>query len=189
MRLDQQKRDLRSSFRQRAELFQPHKAAFIVERLNENLNRFLMQQSGTWAAFMGHQHEPRLEPILKANSQINWVFPRIESQSMAFVSSKEFKVGKYGIEEPMGGKVVDIKDIQGFLVPGVAFDKKGTRLGRGKGYYDRVLNEAPGFLMGVCFGFQIYEGRLPYESNDVKMDFLMSEQGFMTCGGRYTEKG
>jgi 5,10-methenyltetrahydrofolate synthetase len=186
MRLDQQKRDLRSSFRQRAELFQPHLAAFIVERLNENLIRFLKQQSGTWAAFRGHQHEPRLEAILKASSHIDWIFPRVDGQDMAFVSSKEFKTGKYGIEEPMGGKVVDIKDIQGLLVPGLAFDKTGTRLGRGKGYYDRVLKNAEGFLVGVCFGFQIHEGsELPYESNDVKMDFLMSEQGLMTCA----EKG
>lgn len=184
MRLDQQKRDLRSSFRQRAELFQPHLDAFIVERLNENLNQFLRQQSGTWAAFKGHQHEPRLEAILKNSSHINWVYPRVEESHLSFVASKEFSVGKYGIEEPRGGKVVAAEDIQGFLVPGVAFDKSGTRLGRGKGYYDRALNKTPGFLVGVCFGFQIYEGELPYVSSDVKMDFLLSEQGFMTCDGR-----
>jgi 5-formyltetrahydrofolate cyclo-ligase len=183
MRLDQQKRDLRSSFRQMAELFQPQNAAFWVERLNENLVRFLLQQSGTWAAYKGADHEPRLDEVIKLSSHINWIFPRVEEHHMVFVSSKEFSKGKFGIEEPRGGKVIDVQDIQGFLVPGVAFVKKSTRLGRGKGFYDRVLGPVNGFRVGVCFGFQVSETKLPFDANDVKMDFLMCEQGFFTCQG------
>jgi 5-formyltetrahydrofolate cyclo-ligase len=184
MRLDQQKRDLRSSFRHMADLFQAHQASHQVERLNENLIGFLQQQTGTWAAFKGCEHEPRLDKVIQTSSHLNWIFPRMEGDDIVFLSAKKFAAGKYGIEEPVGGGRVPLEDIQGFLIPGLAFDKTGTRLGRGKGYYDRLLARSSGVRVGIGFGFQLSEARLPADSKDEKMDFLISEQGFFTCNNK-----
>jgi 5-formyltetrahydrofolate cyclo-ligase len=181
MRLEQQKKELRFFFRQRAELFQSHESPYQVERLNENLIQFFESQSGIWAAFKGDSHEPRLDKVILVSKHINWVYPKINGDDLEFVAAKKFVVGKYGIEEPVDGVSVNIKDIQGFLIPGVAFDRAGFRLGRGKGYYDRVLSKVTALKVGVCFGFQIFDRNLPHASFDMKVDQIISEQGRWPC--------
>ena len=60
------------------------------------------------------------------------------------------------------------------VVPGVAFDTKGNRLGRGKGYYDRLLPHIPSaYKAGICFPFQIVE-EVPAESFDILMDEIIT---------------
>ena len=64
----------------------------------------------------------------------------------------------------------DLREL--IVVPGVAFDRQGNRLGHGKGFYDRLLHE-PGLLKaGVCFDYQMQE-RIPHEAHDVAMDLLV----------------
>ena len=62
------------------------------------------------------------------------------------------------------------------LVPGLAFGKDGSRLGRGKGFYDKFLEGFSGFKIGVCFSEQIFEG-LPMETQDVFVDYVVSDKG------------
>lgn len=63
--------------------------------------------------------------------------------------------GHYGIMEPTGEVYTDYGSIDVAVVPGMAFDAQGHRLGRGKGYYDRFLPKAAkAYKIGVCFGFQ-----------------------------------
>jgi 5-formyltetrahydrofolate cyclo-ligase len=68
--------------------------------------------------------------------------------------------------------------IELILVPGLAFDRSGTRLGRGAGYYDRTLPRfrATAALVGVCFAFQFME-HLPRDPWDCPMDMVVTEQG------------
>jgi 5-formyltetrahydrofolate cyclo-ligase len=63
------------------------------------------------------------------------------------------------------------------IVPGLAFDKKCRRLGRGRGYYDRFLSEinAPHFSCGLCLDCQIVE-RVPVEAHDVSLDAVLTEK-------------
>lgn len=184
MRLDQQKKDLRSSFRQRAELFAAPKSPFLIERFNENLFQFLQQQSGLWAAYKAIGNEPCLEKALRTQTHLRWAFPKMENDTLVFYETESFTRGAYGVEEPKNGKLVALEDIHGFLVPGVAFDRQGGRLGRGKGFYDRALAKAPGRKVGLGFGFQIYEGTLPCETFDVAMDDVVTEQGLMLEKGK-----
>lgn len=79
----------------------------------------------------------------------------------------------YAIPEPVGELFTDWGKIDLILVPGVAFDKSGNRLGRGKGYYDKVLRETGACKVGVCFDFQLVE-RVPVEPHDVKMDRVVA---------------
>ena len=65
-------------------------------------------------------------------------------------------------------------DIDFIVVPGVAFDAKGNRLGRGKGYYDRLLPRIPSaYKAGICFPFQLVE-EVPAESFDIRMDIIIT---------------
>lgn len=91
----------------------------------------------------------------------------------------DLRPGPYGIPEPAAGcPAVDLKHLDLILVPGVGFSPSGIRLGRGKGYYDRLLAEAPACKCGVAFDQQVIS-ELPTEQHDVRLDFLVTpSRGF-----------
>lgn len=83
-----------------------------------------------------------------------------------------FIIGDFNILEPQN-EVYD-GDYDLIIVPGVAFDKDGNRIGRGKGYYDRFLSKHLDIKrIGICFDFQLIE-RVPTEDNDIKMHEIIS---------------
>lgn len=78
--------------------------------------------------------------------------------------------GAFKIMEPQGKPITDYSDIDLAVIPGMAFDKNGNRLGRGKGYYDRLLKQMPHvYKIGICFPFQIV-AYVPTENTDIRMD-------------------
>jgi len=91
--------------------------------------------------------------------------------------------GAFGIPEPpKGSRVLPFEDYKNvvWLVPGVAFDKAGRRLGRGKAVYDRLLESGVGLTIGVLYECQLCES-VPCEGHDVKMDMLVTEKGVFRC--------
>ncbi len=91
----------------------------------------------------------------------------------------EYKKGSFSVTEPVGGIVAKKEDIDTVIVPGVAFDKNGARLGFGKGCYDRFLSDYKGIKVGFSLGFQIYD-EIPSQEHDVKMDYIVSEKGIFS---------
>lgn len=84
----------------------------------------------------------------------------------------EWRVGEFNILEPVAGPYGGGIDL--IVVPGMAFDSRGNRLGRGKGYYDRFLSLHPkAYRLGLCFGFQMID-RVPVEPFDLPMDEVVS---------------
>lgn len=78
--------------------------------------------------------------------------------------------GSFAIPEPdVNAAEVSIREIDLVIVPGVAFDRRGARMGRGKGFYDRLLTGAEVAKIGVCFDFQLVE-EVPTDDHDVMMD-------------------
>lgn len=63
------------------------------------------------------------------------------------------------------------------LVPGVAFDREGNRIGQGGGCYDRFLPQCSAKKAGIAFSVQVSQERLPTQPHDVKMDALITEKG------------
>ncbi len=83
---------------------------------------------------------------------------------------------QFGIGEPTGPVYTDLEAIELIIVPGVAFDRKGNRMGRGRGFYDRLLKTTPKALkIGVAYDFQMLDS-IPVEPFDVKMDRIITEQ-------------
>lgn len=87
----------------------------------------------------------------------------------------ETEEGKFGVPEPRVKKRFDKEKIDIVLVPGVAFDRKGNRMGYGKGYYDRFLKGMSALRVGVCHSFQLVDA-IPTEKHDVKMDMIITER-------------
>ncbi|HEX3626478.1 MAG TPA: 5-formyltetrahydrofolate cyclo-ligase [Verrucomicrobiae bacterium] len=86
----------------------------------------------------------------------------------------EILSGKFGIREPVDTCVaIPPNDLDLVLVPGVAFGLDGHRLGRGKGYYDRLLQYFTGKKIGIAFDEQIVDA-VPSEENDVRMDLILT---------------
>lgn len=106
-------------------------------------------------------------------------YPRVRGEQLDFVEvneRQELVPGAFGILEPDGGRIVPLPDLDLIVVPGLAFDFMGYRLGYGKGYYDRILHGgAPGVLAGFCFDFQLVD-TLPMEIHDVRMDLVVTDE-------------
>ena len=82
--------------------------------------------------------------------------------------------GKFGVREPAATCAeIPLNQFDLVLVPGVAFDLSGHRLGRGQGFYDRILAEASGIKCGVGYDFQLLE-KIPTEAHDAKVDFIFT---------------
>lgn len=82
---------------------------------------------------------------------------------------------QFGIAEPVGDVFTNLDDIDLIVVPGVAFDQNKNRMGRGRGFYDRLLKSTPNACkVGVAFDFQMVPS-VPFDFFDVKMDKVVSE--------------
>ena len=75
----------------------------------------------------------------------------------------------FGILEPRTGAIVALEEIDFAIIPGLAFDRHNNRLGRGKAYYDKLLQGSRFYKVGVCFLEQLVDN-VPVDQHDVKMD-------------------
>ncbi len=115
-------------------------------------------------------------------------FPRVDGDEMEFyaVSDRtELSPGTFGVLEPEASdekKIDPSKTNTLMIVPGLAFDKTGNRLGYGKGFYDRYLKKYPGGIvtMAVCFEKQVAEA-VPHDTGDIPVDFLVTINGVSDC--------
>ena len=86
----------------------------------------------------------------------------------------KFRKGLFGIKEPDSDDFADYTEPDLIIVPGLAFGRDGFRLGFGKGYYDRFLEKAQGYKIGLCYGFQLVD-EIPTDSSDVPLDAIVTE--------------
>mgnify|MGYP006309131983 CR=1 FL=1 len=96
-------------------------------------------------------------------------------------SLDDLEEGAFGIPEPTGAPT-DIVDLEVFLIPGAAFDRRGHRIGMGWGYYDRLLSRRldandghETVFVGICYDCQLYEGTIPVEDHDIPVDAIVTE--------------
>ena len=111
---------------------------------------------------------------------IRCCFPRIENGSMSFFDCESLEDGEFvtssiGIKEPAPGKPeASGRSIDVVVLPAVAYNEEGARLGMGGGYYDRYIGtmgpDRP-YLLGICYEFQICSG-IPVTAQDISADFI-----------------
>ena len=97
---------------------------------------------------------------------------------------KELKKGKFGILEPdpEAMRRVQPEKLDALLVPGLTFDDAGNRLGRGRGFFDRILRETRGGKLALAYDFQLV-GKIPVEKHDVRMDYIITETKVVSVKG------
>ena len=97
-----------------------------------------------------------------------------ELELRRYTGKEDLTKGAFGIEEPTGETFEVFQEIELAIIPGVGFDKHGNRLGRGKGYYDRLLTQIKSPKIGICFQFQLAE-EIPTGPYDIPMDQVITE--------------
>lgn len=114
--------------------------------------------------------------LKKWKNRKHFYLPRVNGVNLEILPYDEtrLELGSFHIEEPTGADVVSSDDIELIIVPAVAFDSKGNRLGRGKGFYDRLLADTGATKIGVGYEFQLVD-EVPAEPHDVKMDFVITQ--------------
>lgn len=96
-------------------------------------------------------------------------------------SLEDLELGSFGVMEPIKQKCEKLEDLSNgvCIVPALAFDKDGYRLGYGKGYYDRFLNDFGGRIIGICYSFCMCE-ELPRGRYDKKVASIITEKRVMS---------
>jgi 5-formyltetrahydrofolate cyclo-ligase len=164
-----------------------------VEKLSSEIHSNVLQwdkfiNASTIMIYSNYKNEVITKGIIDDCFKINKrvVLPKSLKESHnilpCLVSSfEELIPGVYGIFEPDGSKTIEKNEIDLVIVPGIAFDMNGNRVGHGAGYYDRFLNSYDGIKAGLCYDFQVVENAWPNEM-DIKMDYLITEMGITKTG-------
>jgi 5-formyltetrahydrofolate cyclo-ligase len=160
----------------------------IVERL-QTLEFF--EASETIALYMAIAGEVQLDTLFSHCWKLGKrtcipVFNREQRcYNMAEVSADtQFWNGHYGIREPISPTLIAIDCIGLMVVPGVAFDMNGNRLGRGGGYYDRLLAGFSGVSVAVAFDFQL-SPEIPHTIHDRPVDRIVTETKTVEVSNEY----
>lgn len=134
--------------------------------------------------------EPLWNLVLPNEFDHNVAFPSFGDgdHSMVFRPSEVGKLverADFGVSilGPAPDKKEVVPDV--LLIPGLGFNHKGQRLGRGKGYYDRYLENFSGLKIGICFREQLVED-LPVEDHDCEMDIVVTEKNIIRVNKRET---
>ncbi|HEC81995.1 MAG TPA: 5-formyltetrahydrofolate cyclo-ligase [Thermoplasmatales archaeon] len=127
-----------------------------------------------------------IKKALKEGKKVVVPFSDTKHNNITPIQIKDFeelKRGAYGILEPFYQHelVVSENVIDLVVVPGVAFDTKGHRIGHGLGYYDEFLKTVTACKTGFAFEFQVLS-EIPCEEHDVRMDKIVTEKRIIDCG-------
>ena len=184
------KQVLRSKILAMLEKISPEKRRSDSEKLCASLKKHPVLQSAASILFFAPMPGeldvwPLLEEAL-AEGKIA-ALPRFDKVNRHYAPRRvqnlrtEVVTGYFGIREPAADcPEMPLAEVDLVLVPGVAFDLRGHRLGRGKGHYDRWLAGYPGTKIGVAFDEQVVE-TVPAGKQDVRMDFILTPMRCVKC--------
>ena len=162
------------------ELAAEHSGDSASDTLRILLGLDALQQAGSLLLFCPLHGEPDPLPLMTELPRQTFVFPRIDGSHLGlFIHTPGciWVPGPFGLKEPdpltwerTGPETLDLA-----ILPGLAFDARGGRLGRGKGYYDRLLGhpDFQGVKVGLCWDWQLV-GDVPEEAHDIRMDLVVA---------------
>ncbi len=145
----------------------------ILEQLENNL---FFQQAKSVLLFWSLPDEIDTHSFVKKWARQKRLFlPVIQDGELSiklYTDEKDMAEGSFKILEPQTPLFGDINQIDVFVIPAVAFDKQNNRLGRGKGFYDKLLCLVSAYKIGVAYPEQIVDV-IPTEKHDIKMDIIL----------------
>jgi 5-formyltetrahydrofolate cyclo-ligase len=176
---------LRKEFRERIKNLSPEERSSGSVRIRQRLaERPVWHAAQAVLFYVPTPAEPDLWPLvaeaLGAGKSV--ALPRYSPTERAYTAclirdaSHDLEPGRFGILEPTAGcPVFNLKQLDLALVPGIGFSVGGCRLGRGKGYYDRLLAGLSAFKCGVAFDCQVAD-EFPVEPHDVRLNCILTPE-------------
>ena len=150
-------------------------------KITSSINNFVQNNNiSSLGLYYPIDKEIDLSGLFSINGLIIYAPKYIKSKNIykfALCNNTKKSLGKFNIPEPMGN-TVNINQMELIIIPGIAFDRNGNRLGRGNGYYDKILQNYNGIKIGVCHDIQIIN-RIPKNSFDQSMNYIISEKNFI----------
>lgn len=190
--IEAKKRELRRALRSRWKAVTDRERAELSAMAVELMrNRPEWNQARKVLLFAPLPDELDIRPLIAdaLNSNRLVALPRFDREKGVYEaavvadSKTDLITGFKGIMEP-GPKcpAVSLAEFDLVLVPGLGFDATGARLGRGKGYYDRILVDVRGKRCGVAMDWQVVES-IPVSGHDMKVDFILTPTRWIDCRG------
>lgn len=174
------KQQLRGEFLGRRAHSTPQQWQQKSQQIRNNLRNFpLLQQAKTVLTYLSFKQEADLSPLYE-EIKINWGIPRCAGKNLTWHHwGQSLHQGKYGILEPSkDSPQIYATEVDLMLIPALACDTWGYRLGYGGGYYDRLLN-APEWqnitTVGIVF-HDAYVDELPHDSWDIPLDYIITDK-------------
>lgn len=182
------KSNIRTQFLSNREALSPRDQKELSEKIcTRILSSSLYRSSKCIGLYQAIGREVNLQAVctdaLNQNKQV--YLPVIQPQkTMAFIrfdTHTHLARNRFNILEPAGEESISIEALDILFVPLVAFDRTGTRLGRGQGYYDKALTpHKPKKIIGVAYGFQYYPKDLPHDAWDAPLDAIITEEAIIS---------
>jgi 5-formyltetrahydrofolate cyclo-ligase len=171
----------------RARLTPDERAAHAIALVDNVLALEEVAQARAVLAFVAISTEVPTDALLRAvlDSGKTLLLPYVSDegamQAAAVASMEELEPGYRGIPEPSTKAPLSISEADAIVLPGVAFDERGGRLGYGGGFYDRFLDSAAGASrIGICFDVQMVE-EVPMVEHDHRVDIVVTEARTIRC--------
>ena len=168
------KQELRKMIRQRKQQHSVDESSAFISQLKANSHFLHAHTLLLYSALPDEVPTQTLIDELVAQGK-TVLLPRVVSDTdmelRRYSGPADLQQGAFGIMEPMGELFTDYAAIDVAIIPGMAFDDEGHRLGRGKGYYDRFLAKLSPttYKIGLCFSWQRVN-HVPTDSHDIPMD-------------------
>ncbi len=171
------KKNLRSRIKLQKKALSEAQISLASEKLLQMLVAHpLYQNARSIYGYLSYNEEVRTEPILRRAQQDGKriAVPKVFGETMQFLWLDWDKVslGYKGIPEPTDGEFADDTNAL-VLMPGLAFDADGHRIGYGGGFYDRFLQNEPHPTIALCYNFQLFD-HLDTEEHDIPVDAVLS---------------
>lgn len=176
------KEDIRRNIKARKCLVSSQEAFDAAERVFDRLERtaaFMLADK----ILMYHSLPDELPTrrfIEKWHLQKHFYLPRVNGLNLEILpyDRSHLHIGAFNIEEPTGNDLTNVNDIELIIVPAVAYDRHGNRVGRGKGYYDRLLAESRAMKVGVGYDFQLIDDDIDVNPLDVRVDIVITDSRY-----------
>lgn len=143
-----------------------------------------LQAAQTVLAYLAFRNELDVRPLFALLPHVSWVVPRIEGKRLSLHRYDPARLvrHRFGMWEPAADlPVVSPAELDIVLVPGVAYDRQGGRLGFGGGFYDRFLPTTPALRVGITYDFCLIE-RLPCGEADQAVDWIATPTVLFATG-------
>lgn len=165
------KTQLRAKIRSKRAKCIPEKGERIICNIITILSTYQFSSIGLYYAI---DSEPSLNQLLLLLQDKTFALPKVDGNQMTFCHyniGDNLQATKFGVLQPLNNNVI-VPDI--VVVPGLAFDSRGYRLGHGLGFYDKYLATLNILKIGVCLNNNLLSV-VPNELHDIKMDYVVTE--------------